>query len=195
MNVYDFDGTIYDGDSSVDFVIWCMLRYPKGLLRLPPMGVAAVRYLAHGITKTQAKQVFFSFLRNVPDAEGEVVAFWNEHERKVGQWYRDRHRDDDVVISASPEFLLREVCSRLGIQNLIASDVDPSDGTFLHDNCHGKEKPNLFYRRFPGAEVEAFYSDSVRADWPMAEEAQSAFLVTHGRLSPWPEGQRGPTRD
>ena len=29
MNVFDFDGTIYNGDSSKDFFFYCLKRYPK----------------------------------------------------------------------------------------------------------------------------------------------------------------------
>ena len=29
MNVYDFDKTIYDGDSTTDFIAWCIRRRPS----------------------------------------------------------------------------------------------------------------------------------------------------------------------
>lgn len=29
MNVYDFDNTIYDGESSVDFFMFCLKKRPK----------------------------------------------------------------------------------------------------------------------------------------------------------------------
>ena len=29
MNVYDFDGTIYPTDCTIDFCFWCMNRHPK----------------------------------------------------------------------------------------------------------------------------------------------------------------------
>lgn len=35
MNVYDFDGTIYDGDSSVDFFLYALKRMPS-LIRYAP---------------------------------------------------------------------------------------------------------------------------------------------------------------
>ncbi len=191
MNVYDFDGTIYDGDSSVDFVRFCLRRHPRAMRSLPGSGIAALRhYGTHSISKTEMKQVFFRFLEDVPYVEHEVRTFWDSHMAKVGAWYMANHREDDVVISASPEFLLREVCDRLEIRHLIASDVDPRTGRFLRENTHGTEKPKLFYERFPGAHVDEFYSDLVRADWPMAEEADRAFVVTHGRLTPWPTGDK-----
>ena len=29
MNVYDFDGTIFPGDCSIGFALWCANRHPK----------------------------------------------------------------------------------------------------------------------------------------------------------------------
>ena len=34
MNVYDFDKTIYDGDSTAAFIKYCIKRYKKTLLML-----------------------------------------------------------------------------------------------------------------------------------------------------------------
>lgn len=35
MNVYDFDGTIYNGDSSVDIYFFLLKRYPKLIAYFP----------------------------------------------------------------------------------------------------------------------------------------------------------------
>ena len=35
---YDFDKTVYQGDSSTHFTLWCLSRYPKTWLRMPEMG-------------------------------------------------------------------------------------------------------------------------------------------------------------
>ncbi len=44
-------------------------------------------------------------------------------------------KEDDVIISASPEFLLRPICNRLGIRHLIASRVDARSGAYDGQNC------------------------------------------------------------
>ena len=36
MNVYDFDGTIYDGDSSVDFWLYSIRKKPSVFLKCLP---------------------------------------------------------------------------------------------------------------------------------------------------------------
>ena len=52
--------------------------------------------------------------------------------------------DSDLIISASPEFLLKPICGILGIKHLIASKVSPVDGKYTGKNCHGKEKVRRF---------------------------------------------------
>ena len=40
------------------------------------------------------------------------------------KWYMKQQKEDDIIISASPDFLLRPICKRLGIHSLNASNVN-----------------------------------------------------------------------
>lgn len=100
-------------------------------------------------------------------------------------WYIEQQADDDVVISASPAFLLGEICDRKKIRYLIASEVDMHTGICLGQNCRGEEKVKRFYERFgTGVTVDRFYSDS-RSDQPMAELASQAYLVKGNKIKEW----------
>ena len=44
MNVYDFDGTLYDGDSTMDLYRYCLLRRPYIVFCLPGQLHARSRY-------------------------------------------------------------------------------------------------------------------------------------------------------
>ena len=92
-------------------------------------------------------------------------------------------RDDDLVISASPEFLLRPVSHALGFA-LMASPVDQATGRYEGENCHGAEKVRRFREKYGQAHVEGFWSDS-RSDSPMAALADEAWLVTKEGVVPW----------
>ena len=76
MNVYDFDGTIYNGDSTVDFYLFALKRKPSLIRYLPKQLWGFVLYGLKRINKTQLKEYFFSFLPAI-DAETLVEAFWN----------------------------------------------------------------------------------------------------------------------
>lgn len=183
MNVYDFDKTVYAGDSTVDFISWCIRKKPSLALRLLPGTAAFGGYLLKQCSKTYFKEKFYRFLCGVPDVEKWVEEFWNEHEDRVKDWYLERRREDDVIISASPEFLLRPICQRLGVTNLLASRVDPDTGMYYGQNCFGDEKVRRFKKNFDG-EVDEFYSDSL-SDAPMANIAKKAYLVDDDIIIPW----------
>lgn len=184
MNVYDFDGTIYRGDSSVDFYAYCLKRRPQLLMGLPRFFVHCVLYKLGKISKRELKEVYFHFLTKLDDAEGFVRQFWNRNEDRIKHWYLQQKSEDDVVITASPEFLVSEICTRLGIHSLIATQVDIHSGRFLSENCHDEEKVKRFRKEFPDSRPTAFYSD-MQSDLPMARLAERAYLVEDDQIKEW----------
>ena len=185
MNVYDFDGTIYDGDSTVDFLKYMYRKHPGIMLpRVFSQCLSLCAYLCRRITKEQMKERFFSFLSDVENIDEVVSAFWDEHIPKVKRWFYREHRWEDVVISASPEFLLREFCRRLRVLHLIATIMDPQTGKINGKNCRGSEKPNRFYEEFPDGVIDNFYSDHP-SDVHMAKLAEKAWLVKGKTIRPW----------
>lgn len=183
MNVYDFDKTIYDGDSTAHFVLWCFRRHPKTLLYLPLIGYASLRYYAfHVGTKTEFKEKMYRFLKAI-DGEKDVERFWNEKLSGIKRFYKRIHRDDDVIISASPEFLLKPLEKKLNI-TVIASKVDIHTGIYDGLNCYHAEKVRRFYESFPEGKIDAFYSDSY-SDEPLALLADKAYIVDGETLIDW----------
>ena len=183
MNVFDFDETIYEGDSTRDFVFWCLKRHPKTLLSVPKTGIAAFGYyVCHIGTKTQFKERMYGFLKGV-DTESEVEQFWSEKLSGVKAFYLQIHNDDDVIISASPEFLLKPLEKKLGI-TVITSKVDPHTGKYTGVNCYYDEKVRRFYEHYPNGEIDDFYSDSY-SDEPLARLAKRAFIVEGEKLIEW----------
>lgn len=188
MNVYDFDKTIFYPDSSVKFFFHCLKRHPLAVLRtVPALAVGAVRYAAGSLDTKGLKERIFAFLRFLPDAQDEVEDFWQQNFRRVGGWYLERRRPDDLIISASPEFLLRPAADRLGVR-LIATSMDIKTGRIDGANCHDMEKLRRFETEYGDAAVDEFYSDSL-SDTPMAERAERAYLVSRGALKPWRDGK------
>ena len=188
MNVYDFDKTIYPGDSATHFWWFLVRRHPAALPMAAGAIPAGIRCLTEksgdarqrGRLRGQLKERLFAVLRRVPDPEGEVTAFWDSHLDRVYPWYINRRREDDVVISASPEFLIAEACRRLGIA-CIATPVEMTTGELRGPNCWGPEKPRRFRETYGDAPVEEFYSDSY-SDRPMMELAREGFLMKNGRV-------------
>ena len=184
MNTYDFDKTIYRRDSSVDFWLWCLRRHFALLLpTLPKSLAAALRHARGRLSTKELKEQRFSFLPGL-DARAEAALFWESHKSGVGDWYLAQRQPEDLILSASPEFLLRPIADELGVR-LIATPMDPASGRILGLNCHDTEKVRRFRENCPGAHTEAFYSDSL-SDTPMAELADRAWLIRRGKKLPWP---------
>ena len=148
------------------------------------------------------KEMYFSFLKGIRTDKTFVDDFWKQNQNKIKEWYLNQKRKDDVIISASPEFLLKPICEILGVENLIATKVElssgkfisvslsiicASSGKFLSKNCHGAEKVIRFKEAFSEMEIDAFYSDS-RSDTYMAKLATKAFLVKKNSIMNWEQG-------
>lgn len=190
MNVYDFDQTIYHGDSTVDFYFYCMRHKPLMLRSIPGIGAAFALYQARIWNKTQFKQQMYRFLTALGDTEQVVHAFWKSHIGNIKTWYIEKtRREDDVIISASPEFLLKPACEQLGIRYLMASRVDPHTGRYTGINCWGEEKVRRFHEMFGEVPIETFYSDSL-SDTPLARLADTAWIVRGDELIPWAEWEQ-----
>lgn len=110
--------------------------------------------------------------------------FWIKNRGRIKPWYLVQKKPDDVIISASPEFLLRTICKELGISYLIASKVDPKTGLFNGENCEGEEKVLRFKKQFRNVQIDEFYSDS-KTDTPLATLARKAFLVKGNKIITW----------
>ncbi len=185
MNTYDFDKTVFWPDSSYTFVMFCLRRFPKTRRTLPGTGLLALRYRRGRLRSKELKEQIFSFLPLIEDIDAVVDEFWRLNRWRLQGWYLAQKREDDVIISASPEFLLRPICQSLGVR-LIGTRMDKHTGRIDGENCHDREKVRRFYEALPGAHTECFYSDSL-SDSPMAEIAHKAVMVKKGKLYPWPK--------
>ena len=184
MNAYDFDNTILRGDSTARFVAFCLRRYPAIWPDIPGQAVNALLFVLRIRKKQDFKQRLLSLLSRIGDVDAAVAAFWEANFSRIKPFYFETRRPDDVVISASPEFLIAPACARLGVGAVMGSPVDKHTGRFSGPNCHGDEKVRRFRERFPDGRIDDFYSDS-HSDDPLAKLAKRAFLVKGEKLLPW----------
>lgn len=181
VNIYDFDGTIYDGDSSIDFFKFSIKHNKKILLCIPKIIIYYCLYFFKIKTKTEVKQCFFSFLRKISDIDSLVENFWLLYKKKIKKFYMNKTHDNDIIISASPEFLLENICKQLKVKDLIGSNVDKKNGKFLGCNCKGMEKVRRFKEKYPNAIVNEVYTDSL-SDQPIIDIAKTAYIVNKNNL-------------
>ena len=183
LNVYDFDYTLYGGESGTDFYRFCLKRKLSLIRHWPRQVWGWVGKHILGKDNTWMKQRYYSFFKSI-DAPAMAERFWDENISKIRTWFEGMHREDDLVITASPEFLIRPICRRLGISNLIASKVDPATGKTLGPNCRDWEKVERYRAEYGDTPIQNFYSDSY-ADSPLARMASKAYMVIEGEIRDW----------
>jgi len=176
VNVYDFDHTIYHGDASFDFIKYCLRHYPRTWKYLPADGFAIVRYVFGVPSRKQIKEVAFAFLHDLPDVDEVLKRFWATHEHKLKPWYRDQHQNSDIIISASPEFLLETIVKQLNIRALLATPMDKHSGKIEGENCRAEEKLRRLKAYDAKIKIDKFYSDSL-SDMPLLKLANEPYLV------------------
>jgi len=187
MNVYDFDGTIFFPNATFKFAVWCILRHP-GLLftYVPQMLFNALGYKMGKVPMYKYGRSFFKYMMLIPDFDKQIEAFWNKNERHISKWYLKQKRSDDLIISASPECIVRPITDRLGV-NLVGTLYDHEMGVFYGNFMLAKNKAR-FIIELGMPEIENFYSDAL-SDTPLALCAEHAFLVKRMATKPtkWPE--------
>lgn len=176
LRLYDFDYTVYDGDCSIDFFAYCLRRQPSLLKYLPSQVLHYCLFLLRLEDRDTFKSNFFKFLSSVHDAQRQVQLFWVKYDRKIKPWYLQKTHDLDVIVSASPDFLLRPLAAKLKVHTLIATDVNPKTGKIIGLNCRGKEKVTRIQQIFGDQQFAEAYTDN-RADLPMLSLASKQFIV------------------
>ena len=105
VNVYDFDNTIYRGESLVDFILWYMRRDPGIWPHLPGLACIGIKDALHLFTVEQAVAAYAAFLESyyvkMGDLRESSVQFWDRHEKKIKPWYAAVRREDDIIISGT----------------------------------------------------------------------------------------------
>lgn len=189
MNLYDFDNTIYNGESTFDFFIFCMKKRPELIKYLHKLVINLAKYKICIISKEKLEKIicrnFLGVLKICPDFEQLAQEFWEKNIVRIKPFYKNMQKDDDVIISASFDFLINPVCEKLGIKNVICSKLDINSGRVIQ-LCFRENKPELFYDLFPGEIPENFYTDS-RNDLPLMKICKNNWFVKGEKIVSVPE--------
>ena len=185
VNVYDFDNTIYDGETLVDFILYFVRRDVKIWKYLPKLIVIAFKDMLHLFTVEDAVEAYASFLEgyyvNAGDLSGVVVDFWNKNEKKIKPWYATVRKDSDIIVSGTTDFILDEIMKRMGIKHYVGSSIDKKTGKFRR-LCFLENKVKIFRELYPDAHIANFYTDSMN-DKAMMDIADHVYLVKKDRIT------------
>ena len=196
--VYDFDKTIYGGESGTNFFTYYLRNYPlKGLLFGLTYLKEVLFYLIKITDLKRLKERFFIFLESHSNEEIKKIVdgFWKEYGKKMYSWtqeeLRKNRKEADMVIvtSATPLFLLERLIPEMGYDMVFGTEFK-GDGKekfaaeIKGENNKGMEKVrkldkwakenNIKY------EIIKFYSDSL-ADKPLYDIAEKKYWIKKGK--------------
>ena len=199
--VYDFDKTIYGGETGTDFLIFYMKKKP---LKVFLFGISFVKdillFLFKKIKLKELKGSYFKFLSDESTDEVEKLAneFWEKRASNVYGWVPNeiienkKETDYVIVISASPLFLIDSFVKKLGFTHafgtIMETEVRNGEKYYLPkvvgENCKNVEKVKVINK---WAEKEGikykiikFYSDSIM-DKPLFDIAEKKYWIKKGK--------------
>lgn len=186
MNVYDFDGTILDGDSEVYFFYYVIRE--KLIPFLPRKFFASLyeKQLTHKVDTLKSGNVLYRIIfKYVKNLDEVLERFWDEHQKYVKPFYKTIQKEDDVINSGTPTFILKPIMKRLNINHYIGSEWDYKKKCFYKDFNFGKCKVPNFVEQYDPNSVDTFYSDLEVEDLPMAKLAKKAVRVAGNEFYEW----------
>lgn len=189
MNIYDFDNTIYNGDTNKDILLYSFKKHPFKVIKALNKTKKLERDYKRGlITFERVKEAMLSFLFEIDDLNGYIEKFVSSHMKNIKPWYLSRKTDYDIVISASYELWIIPFCKKLGIKYVLATKTD-KDGHIIGKNCKGEEKVKRLASTIPNAQIITSYSDS-ESDLPILNIAKTAYVVEGNKLIPYVKGYK-----
>ncbi len=182
MKVFDFDNTIYKGESSVDFAFY-MIRHNKRIIRyIPTILFSLAGYKLCLLKKEKLESIINDFFAGVLDGEtspeGFVKAFWEINADKLNPQMLRLITPDDIIISASPIFLFDGIREKLKTNHIVGTEVDLDQKKITWFNF-GDNKVNRYRELYGDRKIDAFYTDSYY-DKNMMAISRDVYIVKHG---------------
>lgn len=182
MKVFDFDNTIYRGESSIDLAVYMIRNNKKIILYLPMIFTNLVKYKLCMIGRKEMETILNDFCRAVmgdkDEIPGIIERFWQTHAHKLNRGILKRISPEDIIITAGPDILINGIRDRLNTDHIISSEVDLDGRCFTYLNF--KDNKLKRYRELYGDRpIDVFYTDSYN-DRALMEISERVYLVKKG---------------
>lgn len=183
-DLYDFDKTIFNGESGTYFYLFELRRHPRFLLNIPRHMVTLIRFALGKISTEKFKEAFYSPLTTV-DVEEETKLFWEKYAHRINPYFINRDKSvRTIVCSASPVFQIKPICDKLGVDLIVATEFDPKTGKAIGLNCKDGEKIVRMKKQAAGYTIRDVYTDNLKSDGPLLTLAtRDKYHVVKGKLN------------
>ncbi len=185
MKVFDFDNTLYHGESAVDLALYMIKNNRRIILYLPKIFINLIKYKLCMVEKKKMVIAINDFLRNALRSKDEIYnavnGFWDKNKSKLDMKMLKRIGRDDVIITAGPDFLINGIRYLINTDNIISSSIDPDKMKVKYLNF-GDNKVKAYKALYGEKHIDCFYTDSYN-DKALMDISDRVFIVKKGRLS------------
>ena len=194
MNLYDFDGTIYAGDSGIDFLKYSFIHKPLIVTKAIIKTIFKIfKYKRGKIEFQEVKETAFSFVNKINNLDLFIGKFVKKHKKKIKKFYLNQRNKKDVIITASLDFYVKPLCHSVGIKRIIATKYDINKCKIVGNNCKGEIKEKIIMNKFSNTKFEKFYTDS-NDDKPLFPFALNTYIVNKDKIFKYSETYKFPTK-
>ncbi|MCT4552363.1 MAG: HAD-IB family phosphatase [Alphaproteobacteria bacterium] len=188
IHLYDFDGTICEGDTTFKLYLFFLRKNPLIILWLPYQLLFLILRTFSLVSDTRVKEIFLVFLWNQYKVEKKIKEFSDNRQKYLFPKVLDKIKKDKdsgatlICISASPRLYIEEMCKGLGFDYIIATETkEGSYRKLASKNCRGPEKvirlkQLLKDEGLEEAEIVSMISDS-KFDKPLYDLAKEKYMV------------------
>ena len=163
MKVFDFDNTLYHGESAVDLALYMIRNNKKIILYLPKIFVNLINYKLCIVKKKTMVSAINDFLRNALRDKNEIFnavdGFWEKNICKLDRVMLNRIKKDDVIITAGPDFLINGIRDLINTDHIISSRIDTEKMNVKYLNF-GENKVKGYKAMYGDRRIDCFYTDS-----------------------------------
>lgn len=191
--VFDFDGTLYKGDCSIDFYRFMIGKRPALLRFIPLQALYFAAWKSSMMSTGRFKELFFRFLSGIPPGllREFVQVFWQQQKQRMRPELCSRLKQRIaegyrcVVITASPELLVAPAVYELFGIGTIGTLLVYEKGAYRlrGANCKGQEKVKRFDERYgKEAVIAEAYSDNA-SDRFLFQRSREAFRISGNSMT------------
>ncbi len=189
MNIYDFDGTIYDGDSGADFLKYSFKHKPfRVTSSIIKTFFKYLKYKRGKVEFKEVKETLFSFVKYINNLDEYIKKFVDKHKKNIKKFYFEQKRKDDFIITASLDFYVKPLCRSVGIKRVVATKYDISKSKIIGNNCKGEAKAKVIKKMF-NKKFENLYTDS-KNDAPIIKYANNTYIVKKNKIIKFDENYK-----
>lgn len=186
--VFDFDGTIYKGDCSVDLYRYMIKKKKAVLIHLPMQLACFVLWKLHLVSTDRFKQAYFRFLNGITPQQLDtfILDFWQQKtdtDFNPAIYNRLKLKAEEgytcIVITASPQLIVEPLVKKLFAADTIGTLLEYRNRSYflVSPNCKGIQKVIRFEEKFgQAAIIKEAYSDNA-SDVPLFKRALKAFKI------------------